>query len=220
MKVSETAGSYNVRSGVVSIQVYHTISMTGLEEGKRQYATSQYHRSLSLLHYKNCGEGLYYIREVLRGAKKTSPVETDMGSFRSFEQYLDTYYCGEESESGIQKAQARKYLYLYENWDVVSLLRLDKPEACYRLNITVQIISWGKKKRAAGIDLTTIDHHLYFDERDESKSERESSSDSTNQYDVARLLGLLAERDVEITSLRQEVQDLWVRLNNAEALAY
>ena len=155
--------------------------MTGLEEGKRQYATSQYHRSLSLLHYKNCGEGLYHIRETLRGAKPSSPVETDMGSFRSFEQYLDTYYCGEESESGIHKAQARKYLFLYENWDVVTLLGLDKPEACYRLNITVRIISWGKKKREEGVDLATLDHHLFFEEKPETKP------DSSKQYDMAHL---------------------------------
>lgn len=181
MKVREAVGSYSTPSHVVSIQVYHTISMTGLEEGKRQYATSQYHRSLSLLHYKNCGEGLYHIRETLRGAKPSSPVETDMGSFRSFEQYLDTYYCGEESESGIHKAQARKYLFLYENWDVVTLLGLDKPEACYRLNITVRIISWGKKKREEGVDLATLDHHLFFEEKPETKP------DSSKQYDMAHL---------------------------------
>ena len=181
MKVSEAVGSYNVRSGVVSIQVYHTISMTGLEEGKRQYAVSQYHRSLSLLHYKNCGEGLYHIRETLRGAKPSSPVETDMGSFRSFEHYLDTYYCGETSESGIHKTQARKYLYLYENWDVVSQLGLDKPEACYRLNITIRIISWGKKKREEGVDLATLNHHLFFEEKTAEKV------DSGKQYDVAHL---------------------------------
>lgn len=206
MKVREAVCSYSTPSSVVSIQVYHTISMSGLEEGKRQYATSQYHRSLSLLHYKNCGEGLYHIRETLRGAKPSSPVKTDMGSFRSFEQYLDTYYCGEESESGIHKAQARKYLFLYENWDVVTLLGLDKPEACYRLNITIRIISWGKKKREEGIDLATLDHHLFWDENPSAKPE------SRKQHTDAYYRALVAQQEAEITSLRQEVKDLKRRL--------
>ena len=202
MKVREAEGFYGTSSHVVSIQVYHTISMSGLEEGKRQYATSQYHRSLSLLHYKNCGEGLFHIRETLRGAKPSSPVKTDMGLFRSFEQYLDTYYCGEDSESGIHKAQARKYLFLYANWDVVTLLGLDKPEACYRLNITVRIISWGKKKRRGGVDLSTLDHHLYWDEKPETKSD--FTEKHTNDY----YRYLIAQQEAEITSLREENKEL------------
>ena len=181
--VRESGNSYNVNPVSLedSIQLYHNKGMTELQAGKRQYAVSQYHRSLSLLHYKNCGENLHNIKQLLRSATRKDPAVTSIGTFHCFEQYLDTYYCGENSESGIHKTQAKKYLFLYQNWDVVSQLGLDKPEACYRLNITVRIISWGKKKREEGVDLATLDHHLFFEEKSAEKV------DSGKQYDVAHL---------------------------------
>lgn len=159
-----------------------------------------------LLHYKNCGENLHHIKQLLRSATRKDPAVTPIGTFHCFEQYLDTYYCGEGSESGIHKTQAKKYLFLYENWDVVTLLGLDKPEACYRLNISVRIISWGKKKREEGVDLATLDHRLFWEEKPETKPS------SSKQHTDAYYRYLIAQQEAEITSLRQENKELRRRL--------
>ena len=170
MLVKESEGSgYNLsnqpQKPYISIISYHEEGMLEIEEAQSAFNEAQTYRKLSLNHYKKCGYNLFMIREALKGASLTKPAETDLGVFTSFEDYLNTFYQGKEQTKGVGKRQARSYLSLYENWDVLTLLKLDQPNACYRLDITLKIITWAKKKKEdEGIDLAELDHHLYFKE--------------------------------------------------------
>lgn len=191
---------------------YHTASMNELSIAKEAYDTSQQYRFKSLTHYKNSGEFLIKIREALRGASKLNPVVSDIGTFTSFEHYLQTFY-GRDSAAGLKRTQARNHMRLAENWDIVEDLKLQESEACYRLQITLKIITWGIKKRGAGYNLKELDHHLYFKEREELAAQQERTSKPTYAqlekkvdeltYKLEELSDKLQESNQEIIRLRR-----------------
>lgn len=146
---------------IVLLSVYYEEGMNNWLEGQEEYNTSQQHRKNSLLKYKNCGAKFLYIKNSLANASKLHPVTSDMGEFTSFDHFLREH---QSYGSGLRRAQIYRYIRLAENWDVVEELKLMESEACYRLEATLRIIKWGLDKRSQGIDLTTIDHHLYFEE--------------------------------------------------------
>jgi hypothetical protein len=179
---------------------YHTASMNELSIAKEAYDTSQQYRFKSLTHYKNSGEFLIKIREALRGATREKPIVSDIGTFNSFEHYMQTFF-GKETTTGLKRAQARNYMRLAENWDVVEDLKLNESEACYRLVATLKIISWGLKKREAGYNLKELDHHLYWDERDELAAQQER----TGELSKPQLKALVKELNKKVEDLTQEL---------------
>jgi hypothetical protein len=190
---------------------YHNASMNELLVAKEAYETSQSYRFKSLTHYKNSGEFLIKIREALRGASKEKPIVSDIGVFNSFEHYLQTFY-GKNSNASLKRSQAWNYMRLAENWDIVEDLKLQESEACYRLQITLKIITWGIKKREAGYNLKELDHHLYFKEREELAAQQERTSKPTYAqlekkvdeltYKLEELSDKLQESNQEIIRLR------------------
>ena len=89
---------------------------------------------------------------------------------------------------------------------MVEELKLMESEACYRLEATLRIIKWGLDKRSQGIDLTTIDHHLYFQELTEGKLSPERDNTSS-PYDrkVMFLEAKIAELTQENDRLKAEL---------------
>lgn len=185
------------------LQFYHDQVMTGKSDADEAFQLSQMHRRNSLLHYRSCGMGLAHIKEALKSASKANPVQTDLGILTGFEDYLAKFHSGEGS---IRRTQAYKYIRLYENWDVVEELKLMSVAACYRLDVTIKIITWGLAKREAGYDLTQLDHHLYFEELTQGKK-------TETKLSYSQLEKLYQEALDEIDQLRQRVAELSYELN-------
>lgn len=188
---------------IVLLSVYYEEGMNNWLEGQEEYNTSQQHRKNSLLKYKNCGAKFLYIKNSLANASKLHPVTSDMGEFTSFDHFLREH---QSYGSGLRRAQIYRYIRLAENWDVVEELKLMESEACYRLEATLRIIKWGLDKRSQGIDLTTIDHHLYFQELTEGKLSPERDNTSS-PYDrkVMFLEAKIAELTQENDRLKAEL---------------
>lgn len=219
VRESKTPG-YNVgnhpQKPHISIISYHEEGMLEIEGAQSAFNEAQTHRKISLVHYKKCGYNLFKIREALKGATLTKPAETDLGVFTSFEDYLNTFYQGKESSRGVGSRQAKSYLSLYENWNILTLLKLDQPNACYRLDITLKIITWAKKKRdEEGIDLSELDHHLYFQEN----SERIQKNRELNKERERLVRSELKELRVERDYYKSQFQELKSKLDKI-LLAY
>lgn len=193
---------------------YHNASMNELLVAKEAYETSQSYRYKSLTHYKNSGEFLIKIREALRGATKEKPIVSDIGVFNSFEHYLQTFY-GKNSNATLKRSQARNYMRLAENWDVVEDLKLNESEACYRLVATLKIITWGLKKREQGYNLKELDHKLYWEEKENQAPKPEQGSKPTYAqlekkvdeltYKLEELTDKLQESNQEVLRLRRQL---------------
>ena len=189
---------------IVLLSVYYEEGMNNWLEGQEEYNTSQKHRKNSLLKYKKCGAKFLYIKNSLAKASKLHPVSSDMGEFTSFDHFLREH---QSYGSGLRRAQIYRYIKLAENWDVVEELKLMESEACYRLEATLRIIKWGLDKRSQGIDLTTIDHHLYFEQL-HSGGNKTKKKDDVDYGAERELLFLRAENQ----ELRLEVDRLKAEL--------
>lgn len=137
-----------------------------ISQGDSTFDESQKLRITSTAHYKEAGEYLMEIRELLKVAKPSKPCETDLGTFRSFNHFLTEK--GEEC-LGISRRTAYNYIKLAENWDIVLKLGMqdiskDKLPNAMRVSRTLQIVSWYKKKVKAGADPDTLTLDLYWAE--------------------------------------------------------
>lgn len=159
----------------VHLLLYHNKGLEKLTAGNEEFETSQNYRLRSLLRYKECGEALLTIKNLLSTASRYKPVTTDLGVFSSFEDYLRAYYYGEGSSVGLSRPQVYRYIRLAEHWDVVEELQLLKDKACYRLDATLRIIKWGLKKREEGYDLKELDHTLFWTEQQSVGTNKEGS---------------------------------------------
>jgi hypothetical protein len=158
-----------------------------ITQGDSTFNESQRLRISSTAYYKEAGEYLIQIRELLKVAKPSKPCETDLGVFRSFNHFLT-----EKAEEclGVSRRTAYSYIKLAENWDIVLKLGMqdisdDKLPNAMRVCRTLQVVSWYKKKVKAGADPDTLTLDLYWAE-DKAKSEKKASQ----PYDE-----LLKERD-------------------------
>lgn len=162
---------------VIPILSYYEQCMAEIQEGLSLFQQSQHYRIQSLLRYKQSGVWLAKIREALSVGTKANPVVTDMGTYPSFENFL-SYTQREGKFNNLSRSQLRRYITLADNWDVIEDLRMLEESAGYRLDITLKIIAWGKKKREAGFNLKELDHHLYWEEKETQPSEPKQSKDS------------------------------------------
>jgi len=199
--------------GKASLLSYYQSSMNDWSEGQQEYSKSQTHRQRSLTHYKNCGANFNRIRDGLQGASKLNPIDSDMGTFTSFAHFLS---CHEEhSGSGLSRSHIRRFMRLADHWDVVEDLKLNEREACYRLHVTLSIISWGLKKREQGYKLKELDHKLYWEEKENQSPKPEQGSKPTYAqlekkvdeltYKLEELTDKLQESNQEVLRLRRQL---------------
>ena len=185
--------------GKTSLQLYYESSMNDWSEGQQEYSKSQTHRQRSLTHYKNCGANFNRIRDGLLGASKLNPIDSDMGTFTSVAHFLS---CHEEhSGSGLSRSHIRRFMRLADHWDVVEDLKLNEREACYRLDVTLKIITWGLDKREAGYNLKELDHKLYWQEKENQAPKHEQGSKPT----YAQLEKKVEELTDEVSRLRRQL---------------
>ena len=181
---------------VIPILSYYEQCMAEIQEGLSLFQQSQHYRIQSLLRYKQSGVWLAKIREVLSVGTKTNPVVTDMGTYPSFENFLSNNE-REGKFANLSRSQLRRYITLADNWDVIEDLRMLEESAGYRLDITIKIIAWGKKKREAGYNLKELDHHLYFEE----KENQSALQDSTGELSAPQLRTLVRELNKKVELL-------------------
>lgn len=137
---------------------------------------------------KAAGDELIYIRKVLAPATKTNPLETDIGTFISFSDYL--------TKRGWNHGTAYRYIKLAENWDIVLKLGMQDKESsagAMRLCRTLKVIEWYNQRVKEGIDPETLTLERYW-------SEQEKPSGHT----VKELLIELAAARAELTTTRQQ----------------
>ena len=185
---------------VIPILSYYEQCMAEIQEGLSLFQQSQHYRIQSLLRYKQSGVWLAKIREVLSVGTKTNPVVTDMGTYPSFENFLSSNE-REGRFANLSRSQLRRYITLADNWDVIEDLRMLEESAGYRLDITIKIIAWGKKKREAGYNLKELDHHLYFQEKENQASQQER----TGKLTYSQLEKKVEELTQEVISLRRRL---------------
>lgn len=130
----------------------------------------------TLSDYCDYGTCLIAIRESFAASRLSEPLQTDLGTFRSFNHFLTEK--GEEC-LGISRRTAYNYIKLAENWDIVLKLGMqdiskDKLPNAMRVSRTLQIVSWYKKKVKAGADPDTLTLDLYWAE-DKAKGDKKAS---------------------------------------------
>lgn len=158
--------------------------MTKFGEADENFKESQQLRRKSLQHYRDAGESLTKIRDMLASATKSNPVETDRGTFNSFNHYL---------EERVERRKAYRCIFLYEHWDVVEKIGLLKEESCFRIIISDKILRWAVDKLEAN-PLWKGTAEDYFKEQSEKAAEKKESSKS----ELIHLRTRLAELEAEV----------------------
>jgi hypothetical protein len=133
---------------MLSITQLHDSAMASKAKAEKEYELAQRTKMRAIQHYKDSGDALIQIRNLLKPATKSNPVETDMGTFTGWEDYL--------RQCGWSKTTANDYINLAENWGIVLKLGMqDDTDAetvkkCMRLCRTLKVIRWYKEQLAAG----------------------------------------------------------------------
>lgn len=178
---------------IVTVYEFEAKAMHVLHDTKFQ--ESQLKRIEAIAALKACGDALIAIRNGLAPASKSTPVETDVGTFTSFREYLNAGTLNFSVQS------AYKYIKLAENWDIVLRLGMQdekNAEKCMRLIRTLKIIDWYKSKLEEGWDEELLTLDLYWEEENSSKP----SSDRPTYKEL----------QIEVSYLRSRVKELEARL--------
>jgi hypothetical protein len=151
---------------MISIAQYHeeATAMDALHHAK--YDESQTLRIEAISAAYKAGLALIAIRDELKskGASPTNPVETDLGTFTSFENYLLS------DKATIKKTAAYSYIKLAENWDVVVKLGMQDTtnpttrKKCMRLCRTLKVVDWYKEQTTAGRPEEELTLDTYWEE--------------------------------------------------------
>lgn len=167
---------------------------------------SQKLRVAALASYKAAGDALIAIRELLKPASKLNPIETDLGTFTSFSQFLDSGHIE------TKKTSAYASIKLAENWDIVLKLGMQDTtdmktlSKSMRLNRTLRIIDWYK----ANVELGRNESELTLDQY---WLEAEGSAPMSSGPTKRQLEQELQSARVTITQLESEVAALKVQLS-------
>lgn len=140
--------------------------MQALHESK--FKESQLKRIEAIAALKGAGDALISIRTLLATASKDNPKLTDLGTFTSFREYL------ESGTLNFSVQSAYRYIKLSENWDIVLKLGMQNVEHAdksMRLIRTLKIIDWYRAKVADGWDEELLTLDLYWEE-DNNRSPR------------------------------------------------
>ena len=174
--------------------------MAKAKQADSVFEESQDLRRKSLIIYRESGQGFCEIKALLQSASKNNPVETDMGSFTSFHDYL--------TKNGLEKNKVNRYMYLAENWHIVEQIKLLETKACFRLMISLKIIKWALDK-------------LEVDPLWEGIAEQEALSKSKKQerdHQLEFYREKVQEQEFIISSLTSEIATLTTRLEEYRAI--
>jgi len=147
--------------------------MESLSEEK--FKESQEIRKESLIAARDAGYQYLSIKRDLDDASKNNPIETDLGTFTSFRNFLES--------QNLSVTSVYRYIKLADNWHVVESMRLMETKACYRLIATLKIIDWFNKSVEEGEDPETLTYQRYWEELGEAASERKQKTQTlTERY--------------------------------------
>jgi hypothetical protein len=176
-----------------------------------EFNVSQRHRMDYIFYAKEAGERLLEIKELLKGATKTRPVETDLGTYISYSDFLD--------KNDICRKTAHNYTTLAENWEVVLKLGMQDKEKeenlgnSMRLCRTLEIIVWYKKKVEEGYPEDLLTLAAYWDEKklraqvEQEKRESRQKYIEKLEYEVVNLQMQIDMRDRTIHKLQSELEE-------------
>lgn len=187
---------------IISRALTRAEAMYDLHETK--FKESQLLRMEAISALNECGKALIEIRTALAGATKTKPVETDLGVFGSFSEFLNS------NQTKFSARYAYQYIKLAEHWDIVLKLGMQDTtdektlQKSMRLNRTLRIIDWYKAKLDDGWDEELLTLDLYWQE-DEQHKVTPSSRPSYK------------ELQLEVNYLQSKVMDLQKHITTLEA---
>lgn len=174
--------------------------------------TTQILSSKEYIEYaKQCGEELLKIKQMLKEAKasKNNPVETDMGSYHSYTEFLEL--------NGIDRSTANNYTTLAEDWGIVLKLGMqDKSNVEYlgnsmRVVRTIKVIRWYKDRKQAGYPDELLTIKQYWKEQEEALELAKSKTESTMDY-VRTLEEQLRSTKQELSEALNTINELKARL--------
>lgn len=197
---------------MLSITSVHHFARTMHTKGDNTYLESQQIRLKSLEYYKNAGMYLNSIREAFdKEERKDGLIETDMGNFKSFNDYL--------KQTGWVRSTVYGYIKLYENWDVVEKLGILQPteealDKVYRITRTLKVISWYNDMLASGVDesLLTIENYWTWYESGRLAKQSDKNLSEQTKLTYKELLKENETLRAKLSALEQEVNTLKARL--------
>jgi hypothetical protein len=120
---------------------------------------------------KEAGELFSIIKKMLVGASKNNPVETDIGTFTSWRNFIET--------QGLCRETIDNYIKLAENWDIVLKLgmqdasNIDGLKNSMRVCRTLKIIKWVLQKKKSFRD--SLPYDLTEEERNQALEDYEAT---------------------------------------------
>jgi FtsZ-binding cell division protein ZapB len=191
-----------------------------LSEHDIQFEKSQEIRVAALNCYKEAGDALIELRRLLSGATKTNPVETDLGTYTSFEHLLKS------DRSPARKTSAYQAIKLAENWDIVVALGMQdttNPETlrrCMRVSRTIKVIDWAKAKMATGVPLSELKFEHYWEDEEAARQYRlaERQAEQDLRRDTAQAAVDYETHQQVVTWAKQLEQELDHTKQKANAL--
>ena len=190
---------------MIIISQIHEISMAKAKQADSVFEESQDLRRKSLIIYRESGQGFCEIKALLQSASKNNPVETDMGSFTSFHDYL--------TKNGLEKNKVNRYMYLAENWHIVEQIKLLETKACFRLMISLKIIKWALDKLEVDPLWEGIAEDYFKEQEALSKSKKQERDHQLEFYREK-----VQEQEFIISSLTSEIATLTTRLEEYRAI--
>ena len=196
---------------MVIISPSHSIIIDSIKVATSKFSESQKLRMEYLAALKAAGDELILIRRKLKEAKASAnnPVETDMGTFTSFANYLET--CYEKDDN-----RAYEYIKLAENWHIVEALGMqDRSNQAalaksMRLARTLKIIKWAQTKIELGIALESLSLDLYWEEEESRRAESSTKKEGQPTYkellkEVYYYKKRVEELETELISLKHKL---------------
>jgi hypothetical protein len=190
---------------VIIISQIHEISMAKAKQADNVFEESQDLRRKSLIIYRESGEGFCEIKALLQSASKSNPVETDMGSFTSFHDYL--------TKNSLEKNKVNRYMYLADNWHIVERIKLLETKACFRLMISLKIIKWALEKLEVDPLWEGVAEDYFKEQEAVSKSKKQE-----RDHQLAFYQEKVREQEFIISSLTSELASVTARLEEYRAI--
>lgn len=186
---------------IISFVEGHALDKTTLADEK--FTDSQRLRMQSIKAYREAGIYWLKIKAMLAPATPKNPIETDLGTFSSFNDYL--------TKRGHPKRAIYDHIKLAENWHIVLGLGMQDASnstaisKSMRLCRTLKIIKWANDKIEDGTPLSQLTLDQYWEETEGSLTLKDPSRPS--------YMDILKERDfykeayeqasAELTQLKQ-----------------
>lgn len=160
-----------------------------------KFVESQLLRVAAIASYKKAGDALLQIQELLGSATKTNPVETDLGTFTSFNEYLDS------GVLDVGRTSAYQAIKIAKHWDIVLKLGMQDTSShktlskSMRVSRTIKIIDWYLQALQDGRREEDLTLDLYWEENEPSPQSGPTKKQLQQQNEElqAQVLALLEE---------------------------